>query len=534
MLEDHNTLLQSHERREELTVQIYQRFLEKLAASEKRYRELVEGLGVVIFRCDQKGDITFLNRAWTDILGHSVEECLGQRISDFVLFEDRKKWHTLLSGQNASNTRDDEQELRFCRKDGASVWFQVSLHSDADATIIGSLYNVDNRKRIEEENRRLEAQLQRAQKLEAIGTLAGGIAHDFNNLLTAIYGHLSLLLFPLTQSHPHYERLKALEKLVQSAAKLTRQILGYARQGKYEVKPVEFNQLVEEISDTFGRTHREISIHLDLAKDLFVIEADSGQMEQVLLNLFVNAADAMPGGGELILSTSNVKADDMGGRIYNPKSGDYILLTVTDTGIGMDEDTMQRIFDPFFTTKERGQGTGLGLACAYGILKNHGGYIDVQSKKGCGTTFLVYLPRSQKRVGEVSNDSHVLIKGTGTILLVDDEPEVRETGRELLEVLGFQVLMTADGESAVEAFRKHPGGIDLIILDVIMPGMSGGEAYRRIKEIDPGAKVLFCSGYSRDSEIIELLTHSAVNFIQKPFTFATLSSSIDQVLKQAA
>jgi two-component system cell cycle sensor histidine kinase/response regulator CckA len=248
------------------------------------------------------------------------------------------------------------------------------------------------------DQKRMEARLLQSGKLETAGTLAAGIAHDFNNLLMAIQGNVSLTLFGMNPSHPNYERLKSIEKRVQSGARLTAQLLGYARKGRYEVKPVDLNRLVKEIAYTFGRARKEITIHQGLAGDLFPIEADQGQMEQALLNLFVNAADAMPSGGSLFLKTGNTTLEKMKGKLYAPKPGNYVLLTVRDTGTGMDNETKERIFEPFFTTKEMGRGTGLGLASVYGIIKGHGGYVDVESEKGVGTTFSIYLPATKAEV----------------------------------------------------------------------------------------------------------------------------------------
>ncbi len=382
------------------------------------------------------------------------------------------------------------------------------------------------------ESKRLEAQFQQAQKMEAIGTLAGGIAHDFNNLLMGTQGNISLMLLDMDSSHPHYERLKSIERQIQSGAKLTSLLLGYARKGKYEVKPVDLNQLVGETSDTFGRTRKEITIHQELAEDLFAIEADRAQIEQVLLNLFVNAGDAMSGGGDLILKTMNTTHDDMKGELYDPKPGDYVLLTVTDTGIGMDKETMERIFDPFFTTKEMGRGTGLGLASAYGIIKGHGGYIEVDSKKGQGATFRIYLRASGKKVQKAVKTTDQLIKGTGTVLLVDDEEVILEVGKELLEGMGYRVLTAKDGKEAVEAYKKNRDEIDIVLLDMVMPNMGGGEAYDRMKEINPDIKALLSSGFSIDGEASDILERGCNGFIQKPFSMKELSGRIRNILEK--
>jgi PAS domain S-box-containing protein len=382
------------------------------------------------------------------------------------------------------------------------------------------------------ESKRLESKLQRAQKMEAIGTLAGGIAHDFNNLLTGILGNTSLMLLEADPLHRNYKRLKRIETQVLSGVKLTKQLLGYARKGRYEVKPLDLNQLVEETSETFGRTRKEITIHRKLAGDSFAIEADAGQIEQVLLNLFVNAADAMPNGGDLTLNTMNVTNEDMKDKPYVPIPGDYVLLKVTDTGIGMDKETKQRIFDPFFTTKGIGKGTGLGLASVYGIVKGHGGYINVESEKGQGATFYVYFPASKKKVTEDIKGVERINAGTGVILLIDDEPIVLSAGVDMLKETGYKVLEAKGGREAVKIYQENKNRINLVILDMIMPDMGGGETYNRIKAINPDVKVLLSSGYSINGQAARILERGCDGFIQKPFSMKELSSKVKDILEK--
>ena len=284
--------------------------------------------------------------------------------------------------------------------------------------------------------------------MEAIGTLAGGIAHDFNNLLMGIQGYASLTLLDLDPSNPNYERLKRIEEQVQSGADLTKQLLGFARGGRYEVKPADMNEIIEKTSSMFGRTKKEISIHRKYGKDLWSVEVDRGQMEQVFLNLYVNAWQAMPGGGEIYLETENVLLDDEQAFPYSVRPGKYVKIAVTDTGTGMDEKTRERIFDPFFTTKEMGRGTGLGLATVYGIIKGHKGMINVYSEPGHGTTFTIYLPASEKKVVKEKTAAGKILMGTETILLVDDEKMVLEVSKELLASMGYQVY-------AVGAVRRR-------------------------------------------------------------------------------
>jgi len=332
--------------------------------------------------------------------------------------------------------------------------------------------------------------------MEAIGTLAGGIAHDFNNLMMGMQGNISLILYDAETSRPYYNRLKNIEKLIQSGSELTRQLLAYARKGKYEVKPINLNQIVKYNSETFGRTKKNITIHREFAEDLSAIKADESQIGQVLINLYINAADAMPDGGELILKTMNVTHRKMKNKRYDPKPGPYVLLQVTDNGAGMDEKTIERIFEPFFTTKEMGGGSGLGLASVYGIIKGHGGYIDVDSEKGRGTTFSIYLPASDQYVREAPEPNDRIIKGDETILLVDDEEVVIDVAGQLLKKLGYHVIEAGSGREAIQLFRKQCDKIDMVILDMIMPDIGGGEVYDRIKEIDSQVKVLLSSGYS--------------------------------------
>jgi CheY-like chemotaxis protein len=285
-------------------------------------------------------------------------------------------------------------------------------------------------------------------------------------------------------------------------------------------------------AETFGRTRKEITIERKFENDLFSIAADESQIDQVLLNLYVNAADAMPGGGKLILKTQNQTHLNIKSDHYNPMPGNYAQLTIRDTGSGMDKATLERIFDPFFTTKEMGRGTGLGLASVYGIIKSHDGYIDVESEKGQGTTFTIFLPASESGVeGNAEADAR-LIKGSGTLMIVDDEELVLDVGVKMLKKLGYTVLKALNGTEAVEIFAANKDKIKMVILDIIMPDMGGGQVYEKIKAINPQVKVLLCSGYSVDGQAIELLERGCEGFMQKPFTMEELSGKITQIMKK--
>jgi nitrogen-specific signal transduction histidine kinase/CheY-like chemotaxis protein len=383
---------------------------------------------------------------------------------------------------------------------------------------------------MEEERKKLTDQLYQAQKMEAIGTLAGGIAHDFNNLLMGIQGYTSIMLMEVDASHPYYEQLKAIQTMVQSGAGLTKQLLGFARSGRYEVKPTDLNDLIGRSVNLFGRTRKEIRIFEKYADNVLNVEVDRGQIEQVLLNLFVNAWQAMPGGGSLYLETENVVFDKSSADLYDLKAGHYVKVSVTDTGVGMDEKTRQRIFDPFFTTKGMGRGTGLGLASAYGIIKGHGGMITVYSEKGQGTTFHIYLPASKKKAAAEEAVETELSGGRETILLVDDEEVITEVTSRLLGELGYTILTAGSGEQAVEIYRQRHTGIQLVILDMIMPGMSGGETFDELRAINPSVRVILSSGYSIDGKAQAIMKKGLRIFLQKPYRLHDLAKKIREAL----
>ena len=376
----------------------------------------------------------------------------------------------------------------------------------------------------------MQKKLTESEKFRALGQMASGLAHDFNNLLMGIQGNASLMLLDIDSSHPHYERLKNIEESVQNGAGVTKQLLGFTMGEKQEIKPVDLNEIVEKTTTMFGRTKKEIEIHKKYQKDIRTVEVDQGQIEQVLLNLYVNAWQAMPGGGELYLQTENVTLDEEYVKPLDVRPGNYVKISATDTGVGMDEATQQRIFETFFTTKNMGIGTGLGFASAYGIIKNHGGIVNVESKKGEGTTFTMYLPASEKEVIEEKRLPEEVLRGKETILLVDDEGMIIDVGEEMLKALGYAVLVAKSGKEALELYRKNRDNIAMIILDMIMPDIGGGETYDRMKEMNPDIKVLLSSGYSIDGQAEEILQRGCNGFIQKPFNMKQLSRRIREIL----
>jgi CheY-like chemotaxis protein len=338
-------------------------------------------------------------------------------------------------------------------------------------------------------------------------------------------------LLDIEKNHPHYQNLKNIQHYVKAGADLTMQLLGAAKGGKYQSRPTNLNQILESSANLFGRTKKEITIHKRLQKDLWVVEADRGQIEQVLLNLYVNAWQAMPGGGRLYLESRNVNLDENAVKAYGLKVGRYVRISVTDTGTGIPAKDLRRIFDPFFTTKGMGRGTGLGLTSAYGIVTNHGGMISVYSEVGSGSTFNINLPASREKVIEDEETTPDIVMGHETVLYVDDEEGILEIGQSILERLGYKAVCAPDGKTAVDVYRRRHREIDVVILDMIMPDQSGGETFSEMKKINPGVRVILSSGYSLNGRAREILDRGCRGFIQKPFNIKELSHKLRQVLE---
>jgi PAS domain S-box-containing protein len=385
------------------------------------------------------------------------------------------------------------------------------------------------RKRAEHEREELQTRLMQSQKLEAVGTLAGGIAHDFNNILAGIMGGLTLLDLDLGESSEHHPDIQEMMALVERAADLTKQLLGFARRGKYDVRPLDLARVLNKVSAMFGRTRKDIIIETGVAPTLRAVLMDHVQLEQVLLNLFVNAGQAMPNGGRLLLSAENAEDARNQGTPHGVAPRHFIRLVVTDTGIGMDSATQARIFEPFFTTKGPSQGTGLGLASVYGIIQSHGGTITVESEPEKGARFTLLLPATDRPIAEKAPGAAIL-RGMGTILIVDDEEPIVQAYARVLHRIGYEVLTASGGREAVDLMRQHGEGISLVILDMTMPEMSGRQTYDAIQEIAPGTKVLLSSGYSIDGQAQEMLEHGCNGFIQKPFDVATLAARLRELM----
>jgi signal transduction histidine kinase/ActR/RegA family two-component response regulator len=386
---------------------------------------------------------------------------------------------------------------------------------------------------VEEEKKQFEEQLRHFQKMEAVGILAGGFAHDFNNVLMGIQGRVSLMQHNTDSKHPNREHLVGIEKMIGRGAELTRQLLGFARGGKDEARLTNINDLVKKSSKLFARAKKELKVHRTFQEGLWTVKVHRSQIDQVLLNLYINAWRAISGGGDVYIETENVTVDEDYGKSFDAKPGKYVRIAVKDTGIGMDDDTRQRIFEPFFSTKEMARGTGLGLSLAHGVIKNHGGFMHAQSEAGQGSTFSAYLPVTGEKVPVVTpTPEQKIVKGKETILLVDDEEIILEVGEKLLNALGYNVIIARSGRDAVKVFEKRKQDVDMVILDMVMPDMGGHEAYSQLKNINPEIKVLLSSGYGLDGQAGKVLELGCNGFVQKPFNMKVLSQKVRQVLRE--
>lgn len=509
----------------------FKRAKKMMAESEERLRTLIENSPDAFIVYDLEGNILQVNERACKNLRYSRDELIGMNVTDIETGKSSKK-SAEMWGRTANGTVSS-YEGEYRRKDGSSYPVDVKMSSirfNDETLLFGFIRDITERKELDREKEKYQHQLMHAQKMEAIGTLAGGIAHDFNNLLMGIQGCASLMSLDLEPFHPGMKHVNAIMDYTMNATNLTKQLLGVARGGKYEVKPMNLNQVITESSSMFGRTKKEIRIHTELYEPAPIVAADRRQLEQVLLNLYINAGQAMPEGGELFLETFIVDLDAAFCQPHSVKPGRYAKVVVRDTGIGIDDANRQRIFDPFFTTKEKGRGTGLGLASVYGIIKNHAGIIMVASEIGRGATFTIYLPVSKRRIKKEKPAVEGIAKGTETILMVDDETMMIEIGKLMLEKLGYRVIAVDNGKKAVAAIQENMDGIDMVLLDMIMPEMDGGKTFDRIREIKPDIPVLLSSGYALNGQADKIMQRGCNGFIQKPFHIIDLSQKIRKIL----
>jgi two-component system cell cycle sensor histidine kinase/response regulator CckA len=506
-----------------------------LRRSEVRYRSLVQTAVYGIYRSSLHGEFLDVNPALIGMLGYSS--------ALEVLALDPQKDVFLDSGEYARLVEEfqrtgsvDGFEVRWKRKDGAAITVRISGRAVASehepADVLEAIAEDITERRV------LEDQFRQSQKMEAVGRLAGGIAHDFNNLLTVVSGYTEVLLDQLTPAHPLHAKAESIQQASDRATTLTRQLLAFSRKQLLQLKVVDVNAIVEDMERLLRPLIGEdIELITHLEPSIGCTRADAGQLEQVIMNLVVNAKDAMPRGGKIRISTASVILDESY-RAENIfiKHGPYVMISVSDTGQGMDRETQARIFEPFFTTKEKGKGTGLGLSTVYGIIKQSGGYVFVQSEIGRGTVFTIYFPRVDEPTEALGAAPAALVAagGSETVLLVEDEESVRQLIRETLESRGYHVLEAGNGQAALALAASRSETIDLVITDVVMPGLSGHELVQQLLSTRPATKVLYLSGHAEETVASPLAPHGPKAFLQKPFTLQNLSRKVREVLGPAA
>jgi PAS domain S-box-containing protein len=499
---------------------------ERLMESEKKIRNFFERTEHALFILDRDYNILETNKRFDELFG------VVKRLCDLL---DEKEMRRCVDIVNKEDLVHSEENV--IDKNGNKLTIMLSLYAERDSMnnisgYDGYIIDITERKRFQE-------QLIQSQKMETVGLLAGGIAHDFNNLLQGILGYASLLKMNLSEKDPNYKPINIIEESAIKASDLTKQLLGFARGGKYVTQTININRAVENVFNIINRTFdKKIKIDLELTDNLWYIIADQSQIEQVILNMCINAKDAMPEGGELTIKTLNYeyKKEELSPLSpFNAKEGKYVALAIKDTGIGIPKEFLNRIFEPFFTTKQIGKGTGMGLAMAYGIIKNHNGFITVDSEINKGSTFTIYLPATNYdvKITDIKDNKDDIpplsspLYRKGTVLLVDDEEIVRDVGSELLKNLGYEVLEACNGIEAIEIFKEKKGEISFVILDMVMPELSGKDTFYRLKELEPEVKVFISSGYSIDSIAQEIIHSGAKGFIQKPYSLFELSKVLE-------
>ncbi len=515
-----------------------------LEESEKRFRMIVENMHDTVWTMDLNLHFKYISPGSTIMTGFTEEELrtipLKEQITPKSYAFIEKILMEQLAQESGGRPVDPKGSLTFeveaYHKDDGTIWIELTVTFGRDKNgkpleIVIAGRNITERKKMQEEKEKLEEQLLHAQKMESVGRLAGGVAHDFNNMLNVILGYAELSRMRLTQDNPVMHNIVEIEKAASRSKDITSQLLAFSRKQIIAPKIINLNERIAGIEKTIARLIGEdISLFFHTQSDLWNIKIDPSQIEQILFNLIINARDAMPGGGKLTVETVNIQLDEgycQSHAGFQP--GKYILLTVSDSGHGIDTETLKHIFEPFFTTKETGKGTGLGLATVYGIIKQNGGFINVYSEPGQGTAFKIYFRRTEEvtPVEEVEEESIAI--ASGTILLVEDDLPLREMTAEMLQAIGYSVLTVDKPIEAVSLCEKGNQHIDLVITDVVMPEMNGRELRDKLVVVRPDIKVLFISGYTTNVIADHGILEKGVQFLQKPFTMKTLARKISEV-----
>ena len=511
-----------------------------MQSSEARFRNLVETTSDWVWEMDKDGVFTYCSPVCEDIYGYRPDELIGKSIYNTLFEEMAGVRYRRFFERFWNDRRSFKSNERQCRrKDGADVHIESSgvpvLDSSSNLVAYrGVDRDITERRRHENERRKLEEQFRQSQKMEAIGTLAGGIAHDLNNMLTPILGYTEICLLQTEDDSPLRKSLEVINQSASKAADLIRQILAFSRKQILSTQVIDLNTLVGELVKILRRLIREdIELELDLSETCWTIKADSSQVEQILINLVVNARDAVDSNGKIIISTRNesICSDEVKDIDLMPIAGDFVVLTVSDNGSGMDPETANRIFDPFYTTKDVGKGTGLGLATVYGVVNQHKARLRLETALGQGAAFSVYFPRCQEvRQHDPLHELDGAPLGSETILIAEDDAVVRQVAVSILDSLGYSVLEAIDGRSALEIFEKKDGGIALLLTDLVMPGMGGRELAERCLARVPDLPVIFMSGYPFDQALLKGGETSSVTFLTKPFNTNALAWKVREVL----
>lgn len=518
----------------------HQQAEEALEESKERFRQIYDEAPIGFHELNSTGNIVQVNRTELEILGYTAEEMLGQPVWKFVVEEEitRKVLMAKIAGDVSFH---ETFERTYRRKDGTTlpVLVRDRVIRDKGGQILGirsTFEDITERRQSEEALSKSEEQLRQWQKVEAIGKLAGGVAHDFNNLLMTIKGYSEILLGKFDPGDPRHEEVEEILMAAERATSLTRQLLAFGRRQVLHPQVLDLNGIVTNMNKMLRRLIGEdIQLLTILDQELWSVKVDPGQIEQVIMNLAVNARDAMPRGGKLTIETTNVVLDKNYARQYvSVKPGPYVMMTVSDNGCGMDKETQSHLFEPFFTTKEKGKGTGLGLSTVYGIVKQSGGNIWVYSEPGQGTSFKIYLPKAaeagKKKYRPIDPPRISQRKGTETILLVEDEKAVRTMIRKTLQSNGYTVLEAHHGQEALHICDQYSGPIHLMVTDVVMPQMSGKELAEKLTPKRPEMKVLYMSGYPDNSIVQHGVLEQGTQFLQKPFTFNALEAKVRKIL----
>ena len=512
----------------------------ELKESEGKYRELIDNANDAVIVVEKNGYMSFVNHKFTEMTGYSIDEAKEMHFSKLIYPDDLGRATDYFKRGLAGEEIPRNYEIRLVTKKGKTIYIENNIsiieRKDRIVGVLAIVRDVTERKQAEEEKEKLQAQLLQAQKMEAIGTLTGGIAHDFNNLLTAIQGYTEISMLKLNEDDIVYKNLNEVKRASTRAANLTHQLLLFSRNQPVEMIPLDLNKTVKDMMSMVSRLIGEdISMIIDPEENLWTIKADPGNIEQVIMNLMVNARDAMPGGGKVIVKTENIEVDENYCRlISSARPGKFVHLSIADSGTGMDKETIEHIFEPFFTTKRPEEGTGLGLSAVYGIILQHGGWVNVYSEPGRGSVFSIFLPAfsMQPQMTDVQRLSLADFQGRGErILLVEDEEIIRNLNAETLKEYGYITFLAASAEEALEIFERENQNFDLVFSDVVLPNKSGLQLLNELLSRNPEIHVLLSSGYNDEKSLWQIIQKRGFRFLQKPYSLSDLLRTIRETLE---